>query len=125
MADDVLRYFKDIFKWDPPSWYSMGVCYRLPHSVKLLYSNKRKERAAAADLFCSNCIVQYACLERAIKEEEAGGVWGGFHEDERLEIDAYWIVKTRESLPLAVRTWKRDKERECNGGGEGSKARTL
>ena len=30
-----LSALRDFFKWDPPSWYSMGACYRVPNAVDL------------------------------------------------------------------------------------------
>lgn len=98
-----LASLRDFFKWEPPSWYSMGTCWSVPRSTDLLFSGKKKEREAAKTLFCRRCPVSEACLAYAINNEEPDGIWGGYDKDERDRIGQHWIIRTDKStLSLAV-----------------------
>jgi WhiB family transcriptional regulator, redox-sensing transcriptional regulator len=57
-----------------------------------------------AKVLCGTCHVRRECLQYAITEDEAYGVWGGMTEDERRR--ARWLARDRRAPAVGrVTTW--------------------
>lgn len=69
-------------------WMNDANCYG---HTKLMFS-KAEERAKAK---CRDCMVQQACLEFALSNNEQHGVWGGYTADERFKLSSRRLLAKR------------------------------
>ena len=63
-------------------WKSLGEC---KDQTDLFYSTY-KSNIEAAKRICADCVVRKLCLETAVANDEAHGVWGGASETERRKM---------------------------------------
>ena len=47
---------------------------------------ERLDREAVAKRICAGCAVQTECLDRALRNHEMHGIWGGLNEEERRAL---------------------------------------
>jgi len=65
------------------SWRKRGACRGLDPEV--FYPTSEEETGDAKSI-CGTCAVQEQCLEFALANREADGIWGGATEKERRRI---------------------------------------
>ena len=64
---------------------------------------ERGESAGPARQVCAACPVRQACLDYAITNRIAYGIWGGLTERERRALRAGWVRAARRDRDRAVR----------------------
>ena len=62
----------------------------------------RGEYAGPARRVCAGCPVRQACLDYAITNRIASGVWGGLTERERRALQSRWVRISREDRDRAI-----------------------
>ena len=65
------------------SWRQRGACKGLDPDVFYPASDEEAEEAKG---ICATCVVQEPCLEYALRNREADGIWGGATVRERRRI---------------------------------------
>ena len=66
------------------SWRLKGACRGL--DPEIFYAASADEAVERAKEVCDTCVVQQHCLEFALANREAEGIWGGATEKERRRI---------------------------------------
>lgn len=78
----------------PVDWRRLAACQSAEPDLFFPVSGggwaRQVERAKA---LCRACPVRRQCLQYAINEDEAYGVWGGLTEDERRRVN--WLARER------------------------------
>ena len=69
---------------------------------------ERGESAGPARRVCAACPVRQACLDYAISNRIAYGVWGGLTERERRALRSGWVRASRQDRDRAVLAAKTD-----------------
>lgn len=68
----------------PPDWASDAACKDLePEEADHLFFPQRGEKGNGGRALCRSCSVSEECLELALSQGEAFGIWGGTSEKER------------------------------------------
>ena len=68
------------------SWRLKGACRGLDPEIFYASSEDEDEGVERAKEVCDTCVVQQHCLEFALVNREAEGIWGGATEKERRRI---------------------------------------
>jgi WhiB family redox-sensing transcriptional regulator len=53
------------------------------------------DQITKAQLICSICSVNEACLQYALHTNQEAGVWGGYAEDDRRRLRKRWLAERR------------------------------
>ena len=73
-----------------------------------MFFPERGESAGPARQVCSACPVRQACLDYAITNRIAYGVWGGLTGRERRALQSRWVRASRRERDRAVLAAKTD-----------------
>ena len=80
-------------------WRELAACRGTDLGV---FFPERGESAGPARRVCAACPVRQACLDYAISNRIAYGVWGGLTERERRALRSGWVRATRRERDKAV-----------------------
>ena len=67
----------------PPHWMSEALCAQVDTE---LFFPEVGEHSRTAKLICRRCDVQISCLQYAVDQKIAFGVWGGMSDRERRNL---------------------------------------
>jgi WhiB family transcriptional regulator, redox-sensing transcriptional regulator len=81
-------------------WRELAVCRGTDLN---LFFPGRGESAGAARQVCAACPVRQPCLDYAITNRIAYGVWGGLTERERRALQSRWVRASRRDRDRAIR----------------------
>jgi WhiB family redox-sensing transcriptional regulator len=81
-------------------WRELAAC----HGADLnLFFPERGESAEPARQVCAACPVRQPCLDYAITNRIAHGIWGGLTERERRALRSRWVRASRRDRDRAIR----------------------
>jgi len=80
-------------------WRALAACRGTDLGV---FFPERGESAEAARQVCAQCPVRQACLDYAISNRIAYGVWGGLTERERRALQSGWVRDSRRDRDRAI-----------------------
>ena len=81
-------------------WREQAAC----HGADLnLFFPERGESAEPARQVCAACPVRQPCLDYAISNRIAYGIWGGLTERERRALRSRWVRASRQDRDRAIR----------------------
>ena len=80
-------------------WRELAACRGTDLGV---FFPERGESAGPARQVCAGCPVRQACLDYAITNRIASGVWGGLTERERRALRSGWVRASRRERDLAI-----------------------
>ena len=81
-------------------WRELATC----HGADLnLFFPERGESAEPARQVCAACPVRQPCLDYAISNRIAYGIWGGLTERERRALRSRWVRASRQDRDRAIR----------------------
>ena len=80
-------------------WRELAACRGTDLEV---FFPERGESAGPARQVCAGCPVRQACLDYAITNRIAYGVWGGLTERERRTLRSRWVRASREDRDRAI-----------------------
>jgi WhiB family redox-sensing transcriptional regulator len=81
-------------------WRELAAC----HGADLnLFFPERGESAEPARRVCAACPVRQPCLDYAITNRIAYGIWGGLTERERRALRSRWVRASRRDRDRAIR----------------------
>ena len=86
-------------------WRELAACRGTDLGV---FFPERGESAGPARQVCAGCPVRQACLDYAITNRIASGVWGGLTERERRALRSGWVRASRRERDRAVLAAKTD-----------------
>jgi len=82
--------------FEPPAWQEYAICRQ---SDPERWFPEKGGSTKVIKKICNSCPVQYECLEYALDNGEAFGVWGGLSEQERRLLRR----RTRHSVDVEAR----------------------
>jgi WhiB family redox-sensing transcriptional regulator len=80
-------------------WRELAACRGTDLEV---FFPERGESAEPARRVCAGCPVRQPCLDYAITNRIASGIWGGLTERERRALRSGWVRATRQDRDRAV-----------------------
>ena len=76
----------------PEPWMSLGICGQTDPEA---FFPEKGGSTRAAKLVCLQCPVQKECLQYAMRHNERWGIWGGYSERERRQLQRGIHVEPR------------------------------